>query len=718
MHVKSLFRYIVVSFYQYKLKSILFIGSILIYIVFFTFFQMSIKLLVDYAIVPHQKEFLFAIIVSLVLGVFLSLVTGVICGGYLYGSVKADIISSLNLKLYTHLQKLSVGFFYRSKSGDILSRFNTDMQSVDQIIDQLPTGLSYLLSLFASAGLLFYLDWKLAVLTFIGLPLFLIVPKILESRAEKLNYNLKAEQAGIASTVQENVSSQIVVKAYSLQNLMLTNFSTKLTGYNKAVKEAFSADFLIMYTTNLGVNLLNVIILSVGAAMAYNNALSVGSLLAFNTTLINMTGLIGGLTWLIPRAVQASAGMKRIQELLDEKPVVFDEYCKHLPPFTSEIQIKNVSFGYKPQAVNLANVSLTIPKGSYVAFVGSSGSGKSTLINLIMRFYDPSSGSITIDGFNIRQVTQYSLRAQMGIVFQENILFNTSILENIRLGNPDATDREVEAAAQAAEIHSFIVSLPEGYNTHVGERGGMLSGGQRQRIAIARAIVRNPKILILDEATSALDPANEAAINRTIKRLAGIRTVISVTHRLSSAKETDRIFIFDKGAIIEEGRHGELLNAENSIYKSMWRSQSGFDISEDGFNAGITGERLKDISLFNGLDDEFLESISRLFITEYYPKDRVVITEGEPGDKFYVIVRGKLEVTKKTGPDTRERLAVMFDGDFFGEIALIKNITRTASVKTLMPTTIISLQRNLFQNLLEKAPNLKDKLLARINTFN
>ncbi|AET69196.1 ABC-type multidrug transport system, ATPase and permease component [Desulfosporosinus orientis DSM 765] len=716
--MKSLFRYIVHTFYQYKLKTILFIGSILIYMGFFTFFQMSIKLLVDYAIVPQHKGVLFVIVLSLVLGVLLSLITGVICGGYMYGSVKADIISSLNLKLYTHLQKLSIGFFYHSKSGDILARFNTDLQSVDQIIDQLPMGLSYLLSLLASAALLFYLDWKLAVLTMIGLPLFLIVPKILESRAEKLNYSLKAEQAGITSAVQENLSSQIVVKAYSLQNLMVNHFRTKLNGYNKAVKESFSAEFLIMYTTYLGVNFLNVIILSVGAVMAFNNALSVGSLLAFNTTLINMTGLISSLTWLIPKAVQASSGMKRIQELLNEKPLVINEDDQHLPLFRDEIRINNLSFCYKPQAFNLAQVSLTIPKGSYVAFVGSSGSGKSTLINLIMRFYDPYAGSIIIDGFNIRQVTQDSLRAQMGIVFQENILFNTSIRENIRLGNPEAKDGEVEAAAQAAEIHSFIQSLPEGYNTHVGERGGMLSGGQRQRIAIARAIVRNPQILILDEATSALDPANEAAINKTIKRLAGSRTVISVTHRLSSAKETDRIYIFDKGTIIEEGKHEELLNADNSLYKSMWRSQNGFAISEDGFNVEITGEKLKDISLFKGLDDKFLDSISRLFITEYYPKDRVVITEGDPGDKFYVVVRGKLEVTRKTGPDTEERLAVIFDGDYFGEIALLKNVTRTASVKTLMPTTLISLQRNLFQNLLEKAPNLKDKLLARIETRN
>ncbi|MFZ3130524.1 MAG: ABC transporter ATP-binding protein [Desulfosporosinus sp.] len=300
-----------------------------------------------------------------------------------------------------------------------------------------------------------------------------------------------------------------------------------------------------MFTTNTGVILLNVVILCIGSIMAYNNYLSVGSLLAFNTTLINITGLINGLTWLAPQIVQATVSMQRIKEILHEEPVVFNKHDTCLPPLKSEIKLNDVTFGYKPPACNLSNITLTIPKGGYIAFVGSSGSGKSTLINLLMRFYYPTSGSITIDGQDIRHVTQDSLRAQMGIVFQENILFDTTILENIRLGKPDANEQEIAAAAQAAEIHSFIISLPDGYNTHVGERGSKLSGGQRQRIAIARAIVRDPKILILDEATSALDPANEAAINKTIKRLARTRTVISVTHRLSSVTETDRIFIFD-----------------------------------------------------------------------------------------------------------------------------------------------------------------------------
>ncbi|MGE5416605.1 MAG: ATP-binding cassette domain-containing protein [Acidobacteriota bacterium] len=701
-------------FYPFRYKSLLVIGSILIYLGFTIFFQLSVKFLVDYAIVPHQKGLLFIIIGSLLLGVFLALVTGVIFIGHLYSGIKASIIGSLNLKMYSHIQKLSMEFFHATKSGDILSRFNTDIRSIDAVLLYLPMELAFLLSLVTSTGLLFYLNWQLALLTIIGLPLFLVVPKILESRAEKLNFHLKDEQSEIATIVQENIGSQIVVKAYSLQGLLLDRFRIKLKEYELAAKEANSTNFLILFTTNIGVILLNVIVLCIGSIMAYHNCLTVGSLLAFNTTLINITGLINELTWLVPQVLEASAGMKRIQAILDEKPMVFDQSETCLPPFACAIEVENVTFGYKPPVYNLVNVNLAIPKGSYVTFVGPSGSGKSTVINLIMRFYDPSSGSITIDGYNIRQVTQDSLRAQIGIVFQENILFDISIMENIRLGRPGASDQDVESAAQAAEIHSFISSLPDGYKTRVGERGGMLSGGQRQRIAIARAIVRDPQIILLDEATSALDPANEAAINKTIKRLSKTRTVISVTHRLSSAKEADHIIVFDKGTVVEEGSHHELLDRESSVYKNMWQSQSGFAISEDGFNAEITGERLRGIPLFVELDDEFLDSISQLFVTEYYPANRVVITEGEPGDKFYIIVRGKVEVTKKAGSDMVERLAVLVDGDFFGEIALIKNVTRTANVTTLMPTTLISLQRDLFQHLLEKAPELMERLSSRI----
>ncbi|NLC08079.1 MAG: ATP-binding cassette domain-containing protein, partial [Syntrophomonadaceae bacterium] len=358
-------------------------------------------------------------------------------------------------------------------------------------------------------------------------------------------------------------------------------------------------------------------------------------------------------------------------------------------------------------------INLRIPHGSYVAFVGASGSGKSTIIKLIMRFYDPRTGAITIDGKNIRSVTQQSLRAQMGIVFQENMLFNLSVRENIRLGNLEATDAEIEQAAKAAGIHDVIMNLPQGYDTFVGEGGGFLSGGQRQRLAIARALLRNPRILLLDEATSFLDPANETAINQTIRNIARTRTVISVTHRLSSVQEADKIFVLDKGRIIEQGTHKELLNQEGSRYRDLWQNQTGIILSEDGMNAEITVNRLKNIPIFQEMNDDFLDSLVPMFVSEYYPANRLVIEEGDPGDKFYILVRGKVEVSKRLADGQDKQLAILQDGDFFGEIALLKDVPRTATIRTLTPALFISLQKQMFLLMLEKAPHLSERLSIR-----
>ena len=378
-----------------------------------------------------------------------------------------------------------------------------------------------------------------------------------------------------------------------------------------------------------------------------------------------------------------------------------------------EIAFQDVTFGYNETETNLTNINLRIPHGSYVAFVGASGSGKSTIIKLIMRFYDPRTGAITIDGKNIRSVTQQSLRAQMGIVFQENMLFNLSVRENIRLGNLEATDAEIEQAAKAAGIHDVIMNLPQGYDTFVGEGGGFLSGGQRQRLAIARALLRNPRILLLDEATSFLDPANETAINQTIRNIARTRTVISVTHRLSSVQEADKIFVLDKGRIIEQGTHKELLNQEGSRYRDLWQNQTGFILSEDGMNAEITVNRLKNIPIFQEMNDDFLDSLVPMFVSEYYPANRLVIEEGDPGDKFYILVRGKVEVSKRLADGQDKQLAILQDGDFFGEIALLKDVPRTATIRTLTPALFISLQKQMFHLMLEKAPHLSERLSIR-----
>jgi ATP-binding cassette subfamily B protein len=289
-----------------------------------------------------------------------------------------------------------------------------------------------------------------------------------------------------------------------------------------------------------------------------------------------------------------------------------------LPRLTRAVAFERVSFGYGPERDTLHDVSFTIPQGSSVAFVGPSGSGKSTVISLLARFYDPRDGTIRIDGHDIRAVRQDSLRAQIGIVLQDNILFNATVRDNIRLGLRESSDDQVEAAARAAGVHEAILALPAGYDSPVGERGGQLSGGQRQRVAIARALIGDPALLIFDEATSALDSATEASVSAALARAARGRTVVSVTHRLATITQYDCIYVLQEGHVVEHGRHDDLLRLDG-IYASLWNKQQGFDVSHDGFQASVAPERLRDIPMFSPLDDAALAELSKNLVTENVP---------------------------------------------------------------------------------------------------
>jgi ATP-binding cassette subfamily B protein len=301
--------------------------------------------------------------------------------------------------------------------------------------------------------------------------------------------------------------------------------------------------------------------------------LSVGGLVAVIDLLWFIVANLNALSKVLPPMQRASGGMVRIQEVLDTREQVVDKPdARPLPPFSEAIRFRAVSFGHNDGAPTLADVTATIRAGESVVIVGPSGSGKTTLLGLLLRLADPTSGSVTIDGHDLRHVTQVSLRTQIGVVFQDSFLFDTTLRENIRLGKPEATDEEIETAARVAGIHDFIASLPDGYNSRAGEGGTALSGGERQRVAIARALVRQPAILILDEPASALDAQTEAAINRTLQQVGKGRTVIAVTHRLTPSA-SDRILVFNAGRLVEEGTHPELLS-RGGVYATLWRAQS------------------------------------------------------------------------------------------------------------------------------------------------
>jgi ATP-binding cassette subfamily B protein len=493
---------------------------------------------------------------------------------YLAARLAGRIMSDLRRRMHRHLLRLSEGFYGRTQLGEIMSRFTNDLFSVDWAVGfSLLQILSAGLMVAASTALLFWLDWRLALPTLALLPLTLLGPRVFGQRVLRANSRRKQEEAELARVLQEDLVGHRVIQAYGLHARFQQRFDERLARLAQSGIRANLESAFLTKTSDVGVIVVQLLIVAAGAALALRGYLSGGDLVAFLTVLFSLGGAIKALTQFVPDLLDGAAGLQRVNALLAEEATEGEGGEGGLPGFAREIRFEEVGFSYNGGERTLDGVSLAIGRGQSVAFVGRSGSGKSTLLNLLTRFYDPSQGRIAIDGLDLALVPRQVLRAQMGVVFQHAHLFDATLRENIRLGRLDATDEEVEAAARAAELDEFIRSLPRGYDTLVGEGGGRLSGGQRQRLALARAILRDPAILVLDEATSALDPRTEAAVNQTLERLAADRTLVSVTHRLNAAAGMDCIYVLDQGRLVEQGRHKELLNLKG-LYYQMWQEYS------------------------------------------------------------------------------------------------------------------------------------------------
>ena len=489
--------------------------------------------------------------------------------------VQFRLITELRNKLYIHFHKLSLSFFNQHKSGELTSIVVNDVANMRQA---LTIGFQRIfvepINIIAFTALLFIISWKLALIAITIIPLAGFVIVNISRSIRRKSRRTAVKIAGITNIITETLTSMRVVKAFAMEDYEVDRFSNETRNYyNLIFRRARLRSLAPPITETMGV-IIGVALLWVGGTEVLNaQGLTSEDFIRF--ILIMFSGLqpIRSLSNVFAEIQVGAASAERVFVILDNPPTIVDEFdAVIIDTFEDKIQINDVSFKYESDDTVLKNISFEIEKGSSVALVGSSGSGKSTLADLIPRFYDVNQGAIEIDGQDIRHVTLNSLRRLMGIVTQETILFNDTIKANIAYGQKDVDDKQVIAAATAANALEFIEELPEGLDTVIGEKGVKLSGGQRQRLAIARAIMKNPPILILDEATSALDTESERLVQEALGTLMTDRTVLVIAHRLSTVTNADKIIVLEKGQIKEMGTHDELIQ-KNGLYSNLYNVQ-------------------------------------------------------------------------------------------------------------------------------------------------